>query len=173
MPLQPLLFPVAGRAKADQAALPGVIAEAAALAQAIQRRLGAGGEAVSIDHRQTTHSHQLLNVFPCGGTPQLACLLLQQAAGALVATCESEEWATREGAWSTLQSLARLRWPWANVLAPHVRRPERAEKWLFSRLPEWEEAPERGGDINEAGWLACPLAGWVETLKNIAFSYKK
>ena len=70
-------------------------------------------------------------------------LLLQQAAGALVATCESEEWATREGAWSTLQSLARLRWPWANVLAPHVRRPERAEKWLFSRLPEWEETPER------------------------------
>ena len=42
-----------------------------------------------------------------------------------------------------LQSLARLRWPWAAVIAPHVRRPERAEKWLFSRLPEWDEAPER------------------------------
>ncbi|MDG6078619.1 ATP-dependent DNA helicase [Erythrobacter litoralis] len=70
-------------------------------------------------------------------------LLLQQAAGALVAVCESAEWAQREGAWSTLQSLTRLRWPWAQVLSPHVRKPERAEKWLFSRLPEWEDAPER------------------------------
>ncbi|MHA6334173.1 ATP-dependent DNA helicase [Qipengyuania sp. CAU 1752] len=69
--------------------------------------------------------------------------LLQRAAGKLLQTCESPDWAEREGAWSTLQSLARLRWPWAGVLAPHVRKPERAEKWLFSRLPEWEEAPER------------------------------
>ncbi|WP_345719629.1 ATP-dependent DNA helicase [Qipengyuania qiaonensis] len=70
-------------------------------------------------------------------------LLLQQAAGALVATCESADWAEREGAWSALQSLARLRWPWAGVLAPHIARPDRAEKWLFSRLPEWEETPDR------------------------------
>ncbi len=69
--------------------------------------------------------------------------LLQQAAGALVARCDSEDWLQREGAWSALQSLARLRWPWAQVLSPHIRKPERAEKWLFSRLPEWEEAPER------------------------------
>jgi ATP-dependent DNA helicase DinG len=69
--------------------------------------------------------------------------LLQQAAAALLETCERDDWPEREGAWSILQSLARLRWPWANVLAPHVRQPERAEKWLFSRLPEWEEAPER------------------------------
>jgi len=69
--------------------------------------------------------------------------LLQAAAGALIATCESDGWPEREGAWSALQSLARLRWPWAQILAPRVRRPERAEKWLFSRLPEWEEAPER------------------------------
>nr|WP_247713008.1 ATP-dependent DNA helicase [Qipengyuania intermedia] len=70
-------------------------------------------------------------------------LLLQKAASALVATCESDDWAEREGAWSTLQSLARLRWPWANVLAPHVRKPEKAEKWLFTKLPEWEETPDR------------------------------
>src|SRR5690606_19765788 len=37
----------------------------------------------------------------------------------------------------------RLRWPWANVLLPHVAKPDRAEKWLFSKLPEWEETPER------------------------------
>ena len=70
-------------------------------------------------------------------------LLIQQAAGALVGICESEDWPQREGAWSSLQSLARLRWPWANVLAPHVAKPPKAEKWLFSRLPEWDETPER------------------------------
>jgi ATP-dependent DNA helicase DinG len=69
--------------------------------------------------------------------------LLQEAAGALLETCESADWAEREGAWSALQSLARLRWPWAAVVAPHIARPERAEKWLFAKLPEWEEAPER------------------------------
>ena len=70
-------------------------------------------------------------------------LLLQEAAAALLRQCEDEGWAEREGAWSALQSLARMRWPWANVLSPHVRQPARAEKWLFSRLPEWEETPER------------------------------
>lgn len=69
---------------------------------------------------------------------------LQMAAGALVASCEDPEWFEREGAWSALQTLQRLRWPWAQVIKPHVARPERAEKWLFSTLPEWEEAPERG-----------------------------
>ncbi|MGN6498308.1 MAG: ATP-dependent DNA helicase, partial [Tsuneonella sp.] len=69
--------------------------------------------------------------------------LLQRAAGRLLETCESDDWAEREGAWSTLQSLTRMRWPWAQVLGPHVRKPERAEKWLFARLPEWEEMPER------------------------------
>ncbi len=68
---------------------------------------------------------------------------LQQAAACLLATCGEEDWPEREGAWSALQSLARLRWPWAQVLAPHVAKPERAEKWLFSRLPEWEEAGDR------------------------------
>ena len=68
---------------------------------------------------------------------------LQEAAGALIGVCGSAQWAERAGAWSTLQSLARLRWPWAQVLAPHVARPEQAEKWLFSRLPDWDETPER------------------------------
>jgi ATP-dependent DNA helicase DinG len=69
--------------------------------------------------------------------------LLQEAAGALLERCETDRWPEREGAWSALQSLARLRWPWAAVLAPHVRKPERAEKWLFAKLPEWEETAER------------------------------
>lgn len=70
-------------------------------------------------------------------------LLLQRAAEVLLATCERGDWAEREGAWTALQSLARLRWPWAGLLTPRIARPERAERWLFSRLPEWEEAAER------------------------------
>lgn len=71
-------------------------------------------------------------------------LFLQRAAGALIAVCADPEWFEREGAWSALQTMERLRWPWAQVLKPHLRRPERAEKWLFSALPEWEEAADRG-----------------------------
>src|SRR5690606_34024322 len=37
----------------------------------------------------------------------------------------------------------RLRWPWAAPLSSYVKRPERAEKWIFSKLPEWEEEPEQ------------------------------
>ncbi len=69
--------------------------------------------------------------------------LLQAAAGALIAAVNDPEWFEREGAWSALQSLERLRWPWAQVLKPHVARPQKAERWLFARLPEWEEAAER------------------------------
>jgi ATP-dependent DNA helicase DinG len=69
--------------------------------------------------------------------------LLQRASAVLLEASEGEAWAEREGAWSALQSLARLRWPWAGVLAPHIRQPAKAEKWLFSRLPEWEETAER------------------------------
>jgi ATP-dependent DNA helicase DinG len=66
--------------------------------------------------------------------------LLQRAAGALIAACRDPEWFEREGAWSALQSLERLRWPWAQVLKPHITKPERAERWLFARLPEGAES---------------------------------
>ena len=69
--------------------------------------------------------------------------LLQRAAESLLATCERADWPEREGAWSALQSLARLRWPWATLLSGRIARPERAERWLFARLPEWEETAER------------------------------
>ncbi|MEM6493058.1 MAG: ATP-dependent DNA helicase, partial [Pseudomonadota bacterium] len=68
---------------------------------------------------------------------------LQSAAGALIHAAQEPDWFERAGAWSALQTLERLRWPWAQVLKPHVARPDRAEKWLFSTLPEWEEAGER------------------------------
>ena len=69
--------------------------------------------------------------------------LLQAAAGALLEVCEGTDWPEREGAWTALQSLIRLRWPWAPLLTPRLKKPEKAERWLFARLPEWEEAPER------------------------------
>ncbi len=69
--------------------------------------------------------------------------LLQLAAGALLDVCERADWPEREGAWSVLQSLTKHRWPWAAQLASRIARPDKAERWLFSRLPEWDEAPER------------------------------
>ena len=68
---------------------------------------------------------------------------LRKALAAMLAVCGREGWAERHGAWSTLQSLARARWPWAQVLAGFVAKPERAERWVFATLPEWEETPER------------------------------
>ena len=70
-------------------------------------------------------------------------LLLQQAAEALLSTCQDTAWQAREGAWSSLQNLVRLRWPWAPLVTARLPAPAKAERWLFARLPEWEEAPER------------------------------
>ncbi|MGE3693085.1 MAG: ATP-dependent DNA helicase [Novosphingobium sp.] len=69
--------------------------------------------------------------------------LLQNAAEKLLATCEDAAWPEREGAWSALQSLVKMRWPWATLLSGRIARPDKGERWLFARLPEWEEAPER------------------------------
>ena len=68
---------------------------------------------------------------------------LLRAVADLLAVCEDQDWTERQGAWSHLQSLARLRWPWAQVLASRIAKPERSERWLFATLPEWEEAGER------------------------------
>jgi ATP-dependent DNA helicase DinG len=67
---------------------------------------------------------------------------LRAAAARLLATLESD-WPEREGAWSSAQALARLRWPWAGAVLARLQRPQRDERWLFSRLPEWEEGAER------------------------------
>ena len=63
---------------------------------------------------------------------------LLRAAEVLLATLEGD-WPEREGAWTSAQSLARLRWTWSPLVAERLKRPERDERWLFSRLPEWEE----------------------------------
>ena len=85
------------------------------------------------------HSLGLEEPADGAGVPRL----LQQAAGVLLAHCEADSWAEREGAWAVLQSLGKMRWPWAPVLSRHVVRPQKNEKWLFSKLPEWEEHAER------------------------------
>ncbi|MEY4500672.1 MAG: hypothetical protein RIS52_562 [Pseudomonadota bacterium] len=71
-----------------------------------------------------------------------AAALLLAAARSLLATMDTP-WAERDGAWSSVQALARLRWGWAPVLREKLTTPSRDEPFLFSRLPEWTEAPPR------------------------------
>jgi len=68
---------------------------------------------------------------------------LQAAAAKLIATLTDPSWLEREGAWDAAQALTRLRWPWARVVADQLPKPQVKERWLFSKLPEWEEAPPR------------------------------
>ena len=68
---------------------------------------------------------------------------LRAAAGALLGRLGDPGWSEREGAWTALQALGRLRWPWATLVAPLLAKPGEAERWLFSRLPQWEEAGPR------------------------------
>ena len=55
----------------------------------------------------------------------------------------SGDWPEREGAWTSLQTLARLRWAWAPLLAGRIAKPEKGEAFLFTRLPEWSDTPPR------------------------------
>jgi ATP-dependent DNA helicase DinG len=71
-----------------------------------------------------------------------AAAFLRRAAAVLLETLGSQ-WPEREGAWASAQALYRLRWTWAPVVAERLRRPERDERWLFSRLAEWEESGGR------------------------------
>jgi len=69
---------------------------------------------------------------------------LPRAAGAMLESVDEPDWPEREGAWHSLQALARQRWPWAPLLQSRLERPDQSDRWLFARLPEWEEAPPRG-----------------------------
>jgi ATP-dependent DNA helicase DinG len=72
-----------------------------------------------------------------------AAMLLLEAARHLLDTIGWEGWSEREGAWSAAQSLFRLRWPWAGPVTERIAQPSKAERWLFSRLPEWEDQAPR------------------------------
>ncbi|MBM3927482.1 MAG: ATP-dependent DNA helicase [Sphingomonadales bacterium] len=67
---------------------------------------------------------------------------LRDAAAAMLATLDGD-WPEREGAWTAAQSLFRLRWPWGAQVTARLSKPQGGERWLFSRLPEWEEGPPR------------------------------
>lgn len=69
--------------------------------------------------------------------------LLRAATQKLLAMLAGPAWQQREGAWDSAQSLMRLRWPWANLVLSQLKKPQKAERLLFSRLSEWEEAPPR------------------------------
>jgi ATP-dependent DNA helicase DinG len=71
-----------------------------------------------------------------------AATFLLRAAGELLARLGTN-WPEREGAWASAQSLYRLRWTWAAPVCERLRRPAQDERWLFSKLPEWEETAPR------------------------------
>ncbi|SNT21167.1 ATP-dependent DNA helicase [Sphingopyxis indica] len=76
-------------------------------------------------------------------TEDAVAAFLPQAAAAMLASLEDPGWPEREGAWHSLQALVRQRWPWAPLVQPRLDAPEKSDRWLFARLPEWEEAPPR------------------------------
>lgn len=89
-------------------------------------------------------------------TDEVVPLFLQRALKTMLDQLATH-WREREGAWDGLQSLARMRWPWARILADHIAMPDKGERWLFSRLPEWDETgtrpPARPITLNEEAVL--------------------
>src|SRR6185436_14505865 len=106
----------------------------------------------------------VLGLATPGGDDEAAAFL-RDAASALLGTLE-EDWPEREGAWAAAQSLGRLRWPWAGAVAQRLPRPERDERWLFSRLPEWEE---KGGRAQPKP-VRIDAAAAVERLEDLVGS---
>ncbi len=72
-----------------------------------------------------------------------AAAALREIGGRLLDRLAASDWAEREGAWTSNQSLWRLGWGWAPLVAERLQKPERDERMLFSRLTAWEEAAER------------------------------
>ena len=68
---------------------------------------------------------------------------LASIAHALLDRLADPDWAEREGAWTSNATLLRLGWSWAPLVGERLARPERGERMLFSRLPQWEEQAER------------------------------
>ena len=61
----------------------------------------------------------------------------------LLAVLTDPDWPEREGAWTVNATLQRLGWAWAPFVSQRLERPERGERMLFSRLPQWDEQAER------------------------------
>ena len=108
-----------------------------------------------------------VDLSPPDREEDVAAFLLE-AAAALLAAADGD-WPERQGAWMAAQSLTRLRWPWAAAVTQRIAKPAKAERWLFGRLPEWEETPPRPAprtvalDPQEAeGRLAALVGGAAE-----------
>lgn len=85
---------------------------------------------------------EALGLTPAAGEADIPGLL-QAAAKTLLDMLDTPGWREREGGWTAAQSLHRLRWTWAPLVTPRIARPAEAERWLFSKLPEWEEGAPR------------------------------
>ena len=72
-----------------------------------------------------------------------AARALPRIAQRLLAVLDHPGWAEREGAWTVNATLHRLGWGWAPLVGARLERPERGERMLFSKLPQWEEASDR------------------------------
>jgi ATP-dependent DNA helicase DinG len=70
-----------------------------------------------------------------------AAVLLVAAETLLAQLCGT--WPEAEGAWTVAQSLGRLNWLWAPFVQERIKTPRDHERFLFTRLMEWEEAPLR------------------------------
>jgi len=79
-----------------------------------------------------------------------AAARLQAIAAQLLQRLEDPHWPEREGAWTANASLHRLGWSWAPLVGRHLERPERGERMLFSRLPQWEESGEPAPPVASA-----------------------
>ncbi|MDQ3246797.1 MAG: ATP-dependent DNA helicase [Pseudomonadota bacterium] len=73
----------------------------------------------------------------------MAAAALREIAGRLLERLGDPDWRQREGAWTSNVTLHRLGWGWAPLIGSRLERPERGERMLFSRLPQWEEAADR------------------------------
>lgn len=76
-------------------------------------------------------------------SPEEEVAFLRHAAALLILETGDPEWPQRAGAWRSLQSLIRLRWPWAQLLATEALEPMRGEQDLFQSLKEWEDSAPR------------------------------
>ncbi len=80
-----------------------------------------------------------VGVDAAGRRCHAAAATADQIAEALLASLADPEWPEREGAWTANATLHRLGWSWAPFVGQRLAKPERGERMLFSRLPQWEE----------------------------------
>ncbi len=67
---------------------------------------------------------------------------LREASQKLILSTQ-DHWLEAEGGFASLMALSRMKWNWAPALIERISPPKQDERFLFSRLPEWEELPPR------------------------------